>query len=157
MACATWWEQTIHPDIATLAGYLNGLLSCPAEQAVKAHLAGCETCRSHLQLLRSAWPQANEREISGEMAAIWDGIQSKIRQWRDDEPRCLSAEVVRGRVAHQVGRFLGGQAAHRVLELVSPNNHNLYAVLEPLLGEFLGRSATASLIDRCVDATITDL
>jgi hypothetical protein len=89
---------------------------------------------------------------------MWEGVQSKIRQWKASQSKPeLSAEAVRRRVADQVGLFLGSQATRKVLEPASPNNQNLLSLLEPVLAEFLGSGAAAALVNHVIDTAIVKI
>jgi len=141
--------------VATLVRYRDGELSPKSHQAVEAHLAGCDSCRLDFRLVRAALPQVWGTEARAEIAGILQGVQLKIHQWEAGQSKPESgAEAVRSRVAHQVGLFLGHQAARKILEPVSLDNQNLLSVVERVLGEFLGPRATASVVNDFVSATL---
>jgi hypothetical protein len=125
---------------------------------VEAHLESCDSCRADLHLLRDALDQVRRESAPQKTDAVWSIVQSRIRQWEEGEPEAgARAQDVRKQVAHQIGLLLGSHAASRVLAPVSPNNQNLFSVVEPLLGEFLGPAAAAALVNRVVDSTIVKL
>jgi hypothetical protein len=106
-----------------------------------------------LQHLRAA-VAGTRREADSGVAAMLDGIRSRVRGWNSRREHELDPETVRQLVASRIGPFMGSRAARKVLESVAPNNQNLFAVVEPVLGEFLGRSAAASLVDHVVESAI---
>jgi hypothetical protein len=94
---------------------------------------------------------------SGLAHAILDRVRSNVGGWESRRGDERSQEAVRNRIAGQVGQFLGSRAARKVLEPVAPNNHNLFSIVEPVLSEFLGRSAAAALVDHVVESAIVKI
>ena len=125
---------------------------------MQVHLDNCEACRSDFHLIHRALLEVRRESDLPKTAAMWEGVQSKIRQWKASQSNPeLSAEAVRGRVADQVGLFLGSQATRKVLEPASPNNQNLLSLLEPVLAEFLGSGAAAALVNHVIDTAIVKI
>jgi hypothetical protein len=84
-----------------------------------------------------------------------EGVRSRIRLWEADMHQAgQSPEEVRECVAGRVSFFLGERAARKVLEPVGRNNQNLLAVVEPVLGEFLGQRAAARVVNGLVEAIL---
>lgn len=63
-------------------------------------------------------------------------------------------EALKGRVAAQIGPFLGKHAARRLLEPVSGNGEDLLCSIEPILAGFLGDEAASDLVTHVVDTVI---
>jgi hypothetical protein len=146
-----------HPDITTLVRYRDGGLDSRQRVALESHLGGCHTCRTDLGLLRAALTGAPKEAKSGMTQTILDRVRSKVCGWESRQSQELSQEAVRDRIAGQLGQFLGTRAARKVLEPVAPNNHNLFSIVEPVLSEFLGPGAAASLVDHVVESSIVKI
>jgi hypothetical protein len=143
-----------HPDIATLVFYRDGELSSKRRTAIEAHLRECQSCRTEFHHLRAALAEARKEVDYGLTADILEGVRTKLRGRESQRDHELSPEEIRNRVAELIGRFLGGRGARKVLEPVSSNNRDLLSVVEPVLVEFLGRSAAAALVDRVVEIAV---
>jgi anti-sigma factor RsiW len=155
--CSVGEAAIPHPDIATLLQYRDGELPSDGRLAIEAHLRECHSCRADFQHLRAAVTEPPRKTDAGLTASILDSVRSKLRGRESRRDQELSPEEVRKRVAGQVGRFLGCRGARKILEPVSPNNQDLLSVVEPVLGEFLGRSAAAALVDCVVETAIVKI
>ena len=152
----------MHPDIETLIRCLEGRLRPKAVAAVQSHLKQCGVCRLELHRLQIALSVSHTlpspEGIEASEAAILEGVLAKIRQWeagrRGSE---TNSAAVRQSVAERIAVFLGSTAAGKVLDPVSEDNRDLLSRVEPILGEFLGPKAAASLVNHLVDVAIVPI
>jgi anti-sigma factor RsiW len=152
----------MHPDIETLIRCLDRKLPPKAMAVVQSHLKQCDVCRLELHRLQVALSVAQTlpgpEDMEASEAGILEGVLAKIRQWeagrRSPE---TSGAAVRQRVAERIAVFLGSTAAGKVLDPVSEDNRDLLSRVEPILGEFLGPKAAASLVNHLVDVAIVPI
>jgi hypothetical protein len=82
-------------------------------------------------------------------------VLAGIGQW---ESRRLDSqrrgEALKGRVAAEIGPFLGRRATRRLLDPVSSGGENLLCTIEPVLAHFLGEKAASELVSHVVDAIV---
>jgi len=147
-----------HSDISTLVRFRGGERSSHSNDAARVHSANYDTCRSDSQQRNGTLLAVRRDGDPSQTAATWAGIHSRIQQWKASHASLeRRAEAERSLVASQVSAFLGIRATRRVLEPVYPDNHNLLSLLEPVLGEFLGRGAAATLVNHVVDTAIVKI
>ena len=77
----------------------------------------------------------------------------RIGQWetRLRDPQCRG-EALKGRVAAEIGAFLGGRATRRLLDPVGGRGEDLICTIEPVLAGFLGVDAASELVSHVIDA-----
>jgi hypothetical protein len=137
-----------HPDIDDLLGYRNGSLSENDRNRVQAHLAECAACARELEQIAgsgtSPMPTAHISDLLSNLAQVQDRLTREG----------VSGESLKRRVLSELIPYVGTAPAERILEPVTPGGENLLSTIEPMLRLFLGRTASARLVDRIVDRAI---
>src|SRR5262249_44906184 len=83
-----------------------------------------------------------------------DDILRAIRRWSERRQQEDPGDaIVKGRVADEIGGYLGPSATRRILEQVTERG-TLFPAIEPVLSVFLGSRAAACLIQRVFDSAI---
>ena len=82
-------------------------------------------------------------------------LLTRIRHWESGRPKPeVRGPALRLRVALEIGPYLGGNAARRIMESVSDDGGNLLPAIQPLLGCFLGKKAASHLSTRIVEIAV---
>jgi hypothetical protein len=106
-------------------------------------------------VLSDVRPEPPATSSGSHPAGIWEALRQRIAAW---EQRRLDPEhndaAVRQRVARQIEPFVGSAAALKIIEPAGSESGPLLNRVEVVLGEFLGRGAAASIVNRTVDDAI---
>lgn len=127
---------------------------------VEAHLKACGWCRNQylaLQYRPASQPSSTEPAPAPATRAP-EGLPDLLAHLRNWDSSRAKPEVrgpeIRRRVAHEIGRFLGGKAAQQILQPVTDDAGNLLPAIQPFLGRFLGRKAASHLSTRIIEVAV---
>jgi anti-sigma factor ChrR (cupin superfamily) len=144
----------MHPDLQTLLRFRDGELLLERRAAIEAHVGQCDSCRLELHRLDAAGQVIDAREPLEE-AAREAGLAGVLESIRGLEARSSAeGEAVKRSVGREIRPYLGGRAAIRILQDVSPGGRDLLPAVEPALALFLGRKAASLLVSRIVATSI---
>ena len=139
-----------------LISYRDGEPIAERRKVIERHLRTCALCRVEFLRIQgepdaapsmSSAPQPEPEGLSGVLA--------RIRRWESSRARPEDrGPVIRRRVAQEIGLYLGGKAAQRIVEPVSDDGGNLLPAIQPFLGRFLGQKAASHLSTHIVDVTV---
>jgi hypothetical protein len=141
-----------------LIAYRDGALPGARDKAVRAHLAACPLCRGEYERIYLAIALAHQEERAGLSPAASEllaRIRTGIEQWQADKQRPEgAAEALKDSVVGQLAPYLGDSGARRLLQTVSPDGHDLFSAIEPVLANFLGDRAASQLVNTIVDTKV---
>jgi hypothetical protein len=138
-----------------LKSYRDGDPIPELRSSIEAHLDLCEFCRMELRRLQGepepalchAAPESDTDGLSD--------LLSRIRTWESSLPEPgQRGPAIRTRAARELGLYLGGNAAERIIRPVSDDAGNLLPAIQPFLGLFLGRKAASHLSSHIIDVAV---
>jgi anti-sigma factor RsiW len=141
----------MHPDTATLLGYLDGELEEKRRLAVEAHLGRCIRCRHEAEgvaadrdLFLALDLESRERAPGPDTEGL-ERVLKAMHKWQEGAAAGVRGDAdLRRRLAEQLELYFGARTA----ELAASGREGVLAAIEPLFTTFLGRKAGLAVISQ---------
>ena len=142
-----------------LKSYRDGEPIAERRKVIEAHLSACALCREEfLRIQEEQGEPDSVPSISDAPEPDSEGLSAvlaRIRTWESSRARPeVRGPAIRRRVVQEIGLYLGGKAAQRIIEPVSDDGGNLLPAIQPFLGRFLGQKAASHLSSHIVEVAV---